>query len=275
MEILRIKKKSINHRDIAKTFADQSHCKTVIENDTVVYVDGSDVPALVYLRSGVTFPDGLVTNLRMQKYTAPLRQSGIAPANVSFGYAQRNPVYMKESCKAHAATRDNPALYKCLSDLGVSVNDLYKLHNPIKYDEHDAMTNAVLPDWRINDTVFTSGVVNKNSQLPYHFDRGNFKGAWSAMVTVRSGVTGGFLACPELDCLVKNCNGSLLLFDGQNVLHGVTPIKYQNDAAYRFTIVYYSQARMWQCLTPTEELKNANRTRNGREIKRAIDPPVK
>ena len=47
-------------------------------------------------------------------------------------------------------------------------------------------------------------------------------------------------------------------FDGQGLLHGVTDLHPRNvRAAWRVTIVYYSTARLWACLPPTEELARA------------------
>jgi hypothetical protein len=269
MEILRLTKNKIDLKQWDKQYASPAHCTKVIEDDTIVYLNGSDVPAIIYLRDAVTIPPGLVTNLKVSKFGTQTRQSGIAPKNLTFGYTPRNPVYTRENCQATRMTNDSPELMAKLAALGTELDALYKERNPVIYAKHSQQTSEVLSDWRISGTVFTSGVVNKNSQLPYHYDRGNFKEAWSAMVTLRNGITGGYLACPEIDTLIKNTNGSLLLFDGQSLLHGVTPIGYSTTSAYRYTIVYYSLAKMWQCLAPLEELKRANKVRAGREIRRA------
>ena len=271
MQILRLNKRVLNMATWDKRFAQPGDCRTVVDTDTIIYVGDSDTPAVVYLANAVTLPPTLVPELKTTKYGTWVRASGMKPQNLGFGYSPRNPIFTRENCQKAAITRHQPELMDGLTDIGVQLDALYKQHNPATYAAHSDMTDKVLADWKIPGTIFTSGNINKNTQLPYHFDRGNFVGAWSAMVTVRNNTGGGWLACPELDVEIRNTNGSLLLFDGQGLLHGVTPISYITKDAYRFTIVYYSMAKMWQCLTPLEELKRANKVRTAREINRAKD----
>jgi hypothetical protein len=130
-------------------------------------------------------------------------------------------------------------------------------------------TRIVLDDWKIGDTPFTSGIINKNNQLPYHFDAGNVKNVWSNMVVFKKDVTGGCLACPELGITFELKDNSVLMFDGQNILHGVTPFNKTSPNGYRYSIVYYSLLPMWNCLPPKEEIKQAANRRRAREVKRA------
>ena len=275
MEVLRIQKKNLDLTKWNKRFAASGDCSNVIDKNTVVYFGDSKTPSIIYLTDAVTMPDGFVTALKKQKYGQSNRQSGLRPANLVFGYSPRNPIYARENCQPASVTRDIPHLMALLTQVGGQLDAIYAAMNPDQYQVHSAMTDKVLGDWKIPGTVFTSGVINKNSQLPYHFDRGNFTGAWSGMVTVRNQTTGGWLSCPEIDTEIRNANGSLLLFDGQSLLHGVTPIGYLTENAYRFTLVYYSLAKMWQCLSPIDELKRANRVRAQREIKRATEQRAK
>ncbi len=62
-------------------------------------------------------------------------------------------------------------------------------------------------------------------------------------------------------------NDSVLLFDGQDILHGVTPFTVSDDG-YRYTVVYYSLQRMWDCLTITDELARIRNLKTQRERKR-------
>lgn len=54
----------------------------------------------------------------------------------------------------------------------------------------DTITNEILPEWRLKDQPFTSGIVNRSNPLPYHLDSGNLKGSMSAMVVMQQGVLG-------------------------------------------------------------------------------------
>ncbi len=116
-------------------------------------------------------------------------------------------------------------------------------------------------------TMFTSGIVNENNPLQYHYDSGNYNGVYSAMFGFKQGVRGGYLSVPQLDVGFEIADSSLLLFDGQGLLHGVTPIKKLRKDAKRYSIVYYSLKQMWNCDTPGEELERLRNRRTEMERK--------
>ena len=55
------------------------------------------------------------------------------------------------------------------------------------------------------------------------------------------------------------------MFDGQGIMHGVTPITYESPLSYRYSIVYYSLKQMWKCLTIDEELVRIRNKKTQRE----------
>jgi hypothetical protein len=110
--------------------------------------------------------------------------------------------------------------------------------------------------------------VNKNNALNYHFDGGNFEGVMSCMVVLRKNLEGGFLSVPEIDARFLLEDRSYFLFDGQKLLHGVTPIKRLNRNAYRYSIVYYAIRNMMKCGTLKQELDHARKGRMEIEKKR-------
>jgi len=71
---------------------------------------------------------------------------------------------------------------------------------------------------------------------------------WSNMLGFKRHCEGGYLAVPEYDLALEIADNSLSMFDGQNLLHGVTPMRLTSDGAHRFTIVFYSLKGVWQCL---------------------------
>lgn len=97
-----------------------------------------------------------------------------------------------------------------------------------------------MPEWRLEGSIFSSGVCNKNSQIQYHRDFGNFKGVYSCMIGLKDGIQGGHLICPEIDLKFEIADGSLLVFNGQDLIHGVSPIVKTKPGAYRYTIVFYT-----------------------------------
>lgn len=58
------------------------------------------------------------------------------------------------------------------------------------------------------------------------------------------------------------------MFDGQGLLHGVTPIFKKTARAVRYSIVYYSMRQMWNCLPITDELIRIRKKKAERETKR-------
>lgn len=82
-------------------------------------------------------------------------------------------------------------------------------------------------------------------------------------------VTGGGLNVPEYDIHFTLADHSLLMFDGQGLLHGVTPFKLTKPGGYRYSIVYYSLRQMWNCLPPNAEVNRIRKLKTEREFKRA------
>jgi hypothetical protein len=146
---------------------------------------------------------------------------------------------------------------------------MLKVSVPEQYDINTSLVSEVNPAWLMPGGLWTSGVLNETSQLPYHRDRNNFVGSWSAMPTIRRNARGGYLHFPELEVdgapAVAACaDGDVLLFNGQRWMHGVTPIEKTAKDGYRFSSVYYAVHRMRHCLDPEANLLRAQeaRTRN-------------
>ena len=138
------------------------------------------------------------------------------------------------------------------------------------FSSFQALAEEKIPhEYRLHGTAFTSGIVNENNPLKYHYDAGNFRGVWSGMIVFKSGIEGGHLALPEFGLGVELCDRSLFLFDGQGILHGVTPIVRTRPDAKRYSIVYYSLQNMWSCRPLGEELDRIRQKRTEREAKRA------
>jgi len=64
-------------------------------------------------------------------------------------------------------------------------------------------------------------------------------------------------------------DNTVILFDGQNILHGVTKITQAHPKGYRYSIVYYTLQQIWNCLPMSEELARARNVRHKREVSRA------
>jgi hypothetical protein len=92
----------------------------------------------------------------------------------------------------------------------------------------------------MGESPFTNGIINKTNSLVYHFDKGNYPGAMTCLFLFKKDIHGGKLVLPLLDLAIDADDGSALLFDGNFLLHGVSPIRQMSEESYRYTVVYYT-----------------------------------
>jgi hypothetical protein len=186
------------------------------------------------------------------------RMGGLPSRLRTFGYHPRNGVRFNFCGPASLAADDAEAHAQIMRSAEVAAR-AYAAVNPALYARHVALAQGVRRAWRLEGTPFTSGIVNRDNPLAYHYDAGNFRGVWSAMLGFRRDVTGGALAAPAYDVGFAIADRSLLLFDGQSLLHGITPFRRTSPRGYRITVVYYSLDEMWRCLPPEQEAQRPRR----------------
>jgi hypothetical protein len=164
---------------------------------------------------------------------------------------------------------DFPDEHKLFADFAKTLDAHYKKYVPEIYKVHQNLSDEkILEEWKMQGSPFTSGIINKNNPLKYHYDSGNFTDVYSNMLALKRDVQGGYLAIPEYDVALEIANHSISLFDGQKLLHGVTPILYSNAQGYRYTIVYYTLKKMWNCEPLTAEIARIKKLKTQREQKR-------
>lgn len=219
--------------------------------------------------------DELVDELRRVKWTVSDRNDGTPSRARTAGWLERHHARPgREGCSLSRLHRDHPAAGNAVVHYAPIVEQWYGSLNPDLYARHRELTEKVLPDYRLGDSLFTSAIVNRDNVLPYHHDAGNFKGVWSMMLGMKHDVgedhdgNAGYLSIPEYDLALGVEDKSISAFDGQVALHGVTPFRKLSAESYRFTIVYYSKVGMWQCLPPDAELKEARKRRHEKEVRR-------
>ncbi len=252
MQYLDLTPVEIDTKSLQKRSAKEDDCSRLITNDCIVRVDG--VTKVVYL-SQVRHPDieRAREAVKKIKYNTSTRTGGLVSTSRIFGFAPRN-VLRGHPCRATTLASESQSQHDAICKTAPVLNEYYEKYFPEIHKNHSEMTDKVMNEWRIPDSVFTSGIVNCNNPLQYHFDAGNFSQVCSAMLGFRHKIQGGYLSCPELDAAFEISDYSVILFDGQKLLHGVTPMKKLSDESFRYTIVYYSLKQMWHCDTVTEEV---------------------
>jgi hypothetical protein len=191
-----------------------------------------------------------------------------------FGWMPRRPMAQRESCRASTMTQEFPEAHAAIEKAALHLTEELRRLAPARYEQDQALlSESILPEWRIaENALFTSGVINKSFQLPYHFDAMNFH-TWSAMPTLRKGIVGGQLHLPEWGVLFPCSDGDVTWFCGRELLHGVTPMETRKGSgrsrligeAYRYSIVYYALQGLKDCATHAVESGEAAKRRSARE----------
>jgi hypothetical protein len=177
----------------------------------------------------------------------PRLQMGFSNLSVTFGYRPKKPLLGQEGCVLTAFNRDYPDAATFLGYYSEVLAQQVAAAFPEIEVMGQAAIDKVLPDWRLSkSSLWTSGVINKESALPYHRDRNNFD-AWSVMPVIRKGVKGGFLHIPEYGIAVPARDGWAVAFYGKGLVHGVTPMAKTRDDAYRISVVYYALQGLKDC----------------------------
>jgi hypothetical protein len=153
-----------------------------------------------------------------------------------------------------------------LNNTAQVLGDYLQEQLPEVFDNDMKILEQILPEWRMTeDSLWTSGVINQSSALPYHRDGSNFD-TWSAMPVIRRGMDGGDLHMPEWDITINCRDGWALWFNGHAHVHGVTPMKTRSKDGYRYSIVFYAKRGMKDCHTYALEIGEARSKRQAREF---------
>jgi hypothetical protein len=208
----------------------------------------------------------------MDMATVARMSNRMAGAARTFGWAPKRVVNGRESCRATSAARDFPREHRVLTELAGHLSEEFQRLWPARAAADAAVLGGELkPDWRMTaGALWTSGVVNRSSMLPYHRDSMNFH-TWSAMPSLRYGMRGGYLHVPEYDIVFPCRDGEVTWFCGRELVHGVTPMRMLTPDAYRYSVVYYALSGMRNCATYAEETAQAAQRRTTRERKLAAE----
>jgi len=247
----------------------------LITESTILYDDDERRVVLAYVAPIAEDCTDLVAALRRLKIgtfdrTGGLKSQGsqgrgLTSRSEVFGYVPRQAAFSHDACTIAKLAQVDPDAHALLCAFAPVVAAYYRRYQPGAYAAHQHLARQVHADYVIEDSPFTSGIVNRDSRMTYHFDRGNFQHVWSNMLGFKGGVTGGYLSVPQYNLGFEIADKSLLMFDGQGLLHGVTKIGKTEPHGYRLTVVFYSLVRMWSCEPPADELTRARRVTRERE----------
>ena len=213
-----------------------------------------------------------ILNIRYQVGTTR-QATGNRNISRTFGMAPRKITQRRESCRPTMLAVEQPDEHAVLIAFAEKFAKMFRDFAPDLYEQDQAtMDNSgISNEWKMtDDALWTSGVVNKSSTLPYHRDGFNFQ-TWSAMPVIRRSMAGGYLHFPEYDFTFSARDGWVSFFPGYKYVHGVTPMSPKTADAYRYTVVYYALRGMKDCFTYAVETAKAKESRTSREIGIADD----
>lgn len=253
-------------KELLKRTALEEDCTTTISDECIcVDEDGKYLIGMFKIPGGIKEIHSALKKIRFLTNT---RTGGMLSTSRIFGFSPRIEL-RQDYCTRTSLDRQFPRESEVIQDFALKLEEFYREFSGKTYEEHREKTDKVLPDYKMKGTVFTSGIINKNNPLPYHKDRGNFENCYSCMIMCRDGILGGKLSCPEYGVKFDIPDGYMIMFDGQKLIHGVTPIVKLKDNAYRYTLVYYSLKGFWKCLTEEEELKRVRNKKTELYLKRS------
>jgi hypothetical protein len=265
--MLRIEIKSqLDRMDLYRTSPKEEHAENLISESCEVFYGGRKW--FTYL-TDQRMEDLREAVLAIKNIGSNRRQSGVASKSRVFGYMPRMPVQQQDYCKSSSLHREYPKSKELLFKYSERFSTLLKEHYLEQWELSQRACQTVKPDWVMPGGCFTSGIINYDNPLNYHYDAGNFEGTWSVMATFKNKTGGGNLILPEYNLKLACQDSSLCIFDGQSELHGVSPIVRLAEDSYRYTCVFYSLESLCKCGTPKEELRRAQVSRTKTEMKRA------
>jgi len=191
--------------------------------------------------------------------TTTSRLNGMAVTHRTFGYQPPVPMRRRYGCSRSQFNSEYPKAMEQIAQFCKVAEHVFRTH---AHEVHDLTCGKVRdnipPAWLIAGTPWSSGIINRTVSLPYHRDQANVTTSWSAMLVCRRQVEGGFLHLADYDTYFAVPHGSITIFDGQSVVHGVTPMKMLTPAGFRYSLVTYAKVGMRKCCPdPSQEARRA------------------
>lgn len=244
-----------------RSAADGDYDRLVTESTVVL--EGA-APRVVYQVLDAV-PKDLIAAFRGIKYAKNARTEGLMTHSRVLGYQPRLPL-RRDYCLPAVIAKQYPGAHNTFIRYAREATKIYRQFVPSACAEQEALlAKEVRSEWRIPETVFTSGIVNYNNPLRYHTDSGNFPGTWNAMYALTFDCLGGHLVLPEYRLAFSFHRPAFIIFPAQDVMHGVTPLRPRSTSAYRYSVVYYALRNMCKCLSPEAEVERIQKLKTSRE----------
>lgn len=240
----------------------------IFDRDVAIVDAVTGKVVVVYVNCASDIATNLAADLRQVDFdagpfgreaaTGP-RLSGIAAANRTFGYQPPVPIRRRYGCSRSQFNAQHPEAAEHLAEFCRVAERAMRTYAEDVYDTTaEQVRKAIAPAWLISGTPWSSGIINKTLSLPYHTDKANIPLSWSAMLGARHNMGGGLLHLADYDAWFTIGHGSIIIFDGQSVTHGVSPLHPSGANPWRYTAVVYAKQGMKVCCSdPKAEAQRA------------------
>jgi len=248
-----VEKRSSNPKEFLGRIPQEGDWDTIVDYDADVYC--GDELICVFRKAEPKKVAYLLDAVRRVKFNDLKRMGAqhMASRSKVFGFSPRVPL-RRNYCSKCAFAREDPELNERLSKWANVSDDFLREHCPAKHAWFTDYAAQIRPEWRINDTVFTSGYINDTCSLTYHVDKSELPKAWNVVTVMKHGVKGGMTVLPEYR-VALNAEGPVMFgFSAPADVHGVTPITKISKDAYRYSVVFYTMKEMVKCGSLEEEL---------------------
>lgn len=267
MKTFYVSQLELDYKDYIKRPATDKDYTNLIKEDAVIIDSSTNDIVAVYIKVPKKDTEVLRQVIKRVKYQKTRRTSGLSTDSRIFGYMPRETI-RKDYCSSAALVRDQPKYHAIVANFGAKLAQYYQQLAPEVYMEHKKIADEkILPEWKMKGDLFTSGIINKNTQLNYHFDTGNFRDVYSNQMTFKEQCEGGYLCMPLYDLALEVADNTMLFFNGQKHLHGVTPFV-NGVGGFRITLVYYTLQQMWKCDPVDDEVARIRNRKTEREKNR-------
>jgi len=230
----------------------------LITESCIINLEGNR--PVLYLNLDDPIYDLLLPHLKELKFNKSNRKAtgknnfsilagGIPAATNHFGFCNVGSLLRKDSDLHYLLIQELSYDLRCVFE--------YFLPQWYKVSQHFYEKAAINQDYQMPETPWTSAILNHNSPHIYHTDTQNVKNIFSAMLTLKNNVSGGYLVLRDYGVALQTRNRSITIFYGRNIVHGVSPISYHGDDAYRYTLVFFAMELMNKCESIDKEFNKA------------------
>lgn len=245
-----------------------------VHEDTMFFDADTEEPLGAYLILPEETVKGMRTVAVTTKVTATARAyRGLPTKSSVFGMVCRTPI-RQDYCRFTQNSLKEPENHELVRAFARKTSSIYEQLFPAQYLQAMQAVKEVEPCWLMPGTPFATCNFNFNHAIKFHRDTGNISNAFSNVLILRENMVGGQLLFPEYGLMLAQTDRAFSIFNGNQLLHGVLPIRTKKPGGYRASIVYYTLAGSRNCLCQAEELRRIRSSRLEKEERRllGIDP---